>query len=98
MNWCRSTAATRLADLIPAAQSFVDVNRRRLSFEWAMIDGVNDRPSDADELAAICRRIRPAAHVNLIPLNPTPGWPTTGSSPAAGPRLPGPPGGDRGST
>ena len=71
-----------LADLIPAAQSFVDVNRRRLSFEWAMIDGVNDRPSDADELAAICRQIRPAAHVNLIPLNPTPGWPTTGSSPA----------------
>jgi 23S rRNA (adenine2503-C2)-methyltransferase len=45
-----------------------------------MIDGVNDRDSDARELAAICRRLRPAAHVNLIPLNPTPGYPTRGSS------------------
>jgi 23S rRNA (adenine2503-C2)-methyltransferase len=31
------------------------------------------------ELAEIARPLR--AHVNLIPLNPTPGWPTTGSSP-----------------
>jgi 23S rRNA (adenine2503-C2)-methyltransferase len=46
-----------------------------------MIDGVNDRPTDAAELAALARRLRPAAHVNLIPLNPTPGWPTTGSPP-----------------
>ncbi len=44
-----------------------------------MIDGVNDRPDDAIELADLARRLRPAAHVNLIPLNPTPGWPTTGS-------------------
>jgi len=71
-----------IEELLVAAQQFVDVNHRRLSFEWAMIDGVNDRPSDAVELAALCRRLRPAAHVNLIPLNPTPGWPTTGSSPA----------------
>jgi 23S rRNA (adenine2503-C2)-methyltransferase len=44
-----------------------------------MIDGVNDRPSDAVELAALCRRLRPSAHVNLIPLNPTPGYPTKGT-------------------
>jgi 23S rRNA (adenine2503-C2)-methyltransferase len=50
-----------------------------MSFEWALIDGVNDRAADAVELAALCRRLRPAAHVNLIPLNPTPGWPTRGS-------------------
>jgi len=56
---------------------------RRLSFEWALMDGVNDRPSDAAELA---ERARPlGAHVNLIPLNPTPGWPTRGT-PAAGVR------------
>lgn len=42
-----------------------------------MIDGVNDRPSDAEELAAVATAAR--AHVNLIPLNPTPGWPTVGS-------------------
>mgnify|MGYP001152350409 FL=1 len=44
-----------------------------------MIAGVNDRDSDARELAALCARLRPNAHVNLIPLNPTPGYPTTGT-------------------
>jgi 23S rRNA (adenine2503-C2)-methyltransferase len=68
--------------LLAACAEFLAVNGRRLSFEWALIDGVNDRPSDAAELAALCRRLRPAAHVNLIPLNPTPGWPTTGTPPA----------------
>ena len=68
--------------LMEACQEFVDARGRRLTFEWAMIDGVNDRPSDAVELAALCRRIRPTAHVNLIPLNPTPGWPTR-ATPAA---------------
>jgi 23S rRNA (adenine2503-C2)-methyltransferase len=69
--------------LLEACADFVAVKGRRLSFEWALIDGVNDRPSDAAELAALCRRITPAAHVNLIPLNPTPGWPTRGT-PSAG--------------
>jgi 23S rRNA (adenine2503-C2)-methyltransferase len=56
---------------------------RRLSFEWALMDGINDRPSDAAELADRARPL--AAHVNLIPLNPTPGWPMPGT-PAAGVR------------
>ncbi len=68
--------------VIAACQDFGAVNRRRISFEWALIDGVNDRSSDAVELAALTRRLRPVAHVNLIPLNPTPGWATTGT-PAA---------------
>ncbi len=55
------------------------MKNRRVSFEWAMIDGVNDRDSDATELARICRRLYPHAHVNLIPLNPTPGYPTQGT-------------------
>ena len=67
--------------LLDACADFVGAHGRRLSFEWALIDGVNDRPSDAAELAALCRRLRPAAHVNLIPLNPTPGWPTAGTPP-----------------
>jgi 23S rRNA (adenine2503-C2)-methyltransferase len=70
-----------LDELVEACADFVAVKGRRLSFEWALIDGVNDRPADAAELAALCRRLRPAAHVNLIPLNPTPGWPTTGTPP-----------------
>jgi 23S rRNA (adenine2503-C2)-methyltransferase len=67
-------------DLIDACRSYLDVRNRRISFEWAMIDGVNDRESDAAELAGLCARLRPRAHVNLIPLNPTPGYPTKGSS------------------
>jgi 23S rRNA (adenine2503-C2)-methyltransferase len=66
-------------DLIAACAEYLNVRNRRISFEWAMIDGVNDRPTDAVELAALCRRLRPSAHVNLIPLNPTPGYPTKGS-------------------
>ncbi len=66
--------------LIDACQEYLTVRNRRISFEWAMIDGVNDRDRDAAELAALCRRLQPAAHVNLIPLNPTPGYPTRGSS------------------
>ncbi|MDH3680485.1 MAG: 23S rRNA (adenine(2503)-C(2))-methyltransferase RlmN, partial [Acidimicrobiia bacterium] len=64
-------------EVVAACQLFRERTRRRVSFEWAMIDGVNDRDCDADELADVARRAR--AHVNLIPLNPTPGWPTVGS-------------------
>ena len=68
-----------LDDLMDACAGYLEAKGRRLSFEWALIDGVNDRPSDAAELAALCRRFRLPAHVNLIPLNPTPGYPTVGS-------------------
>ena len=69
-----------LAALAAACDEYVAATRRRLSFEWAMIAGTNDSLDDAAQLAdyALAR----AAHVNLIPLNPTPGWPTVGSSPA----------------
>jgi 23S rRNA (adenine2503-C2)-methyltransferase len=66
-------------ELMAACGDYLAVKGRRLSFEWAMIDGVNDRTSDAAELAKLCRRFRLPAHVNLIPLNPTPGYPTIGS-------------------
>jgi 23S rRNA (adenine2503-C2)-methyltransferase len=66
--------------LMEACRHHLSAKGRRLSFEWAMIGGVNDRPSDAGELAGLARPL--GAHVNLIPLNPTPGYPTTGSPPA----------------
>jgi 23S rRNA (adenine2503-C2)-methyltransferase len=66
-----------LEEVAAACAVWIAARNRRLSFEWALIDGVNDRFSDASELAAIARPLR--AHVNLIPLNPTPGWPTRGS-------------------
>jgi 23S rRNA (adenine2503-C2)-methyltransferase len=66
-----------LEELMDVCGRYVRAKGRRLSFEWALIDRVNDRPSDAVELA---ERARPlGAHVNLIPLNPTPGWPTRGT-------------------
>jgi 23S rRNA (adenine2503-C2)-methyltransferase len=51
---------------------------RRLSFEWALIDGVNDTERALEDLARYARPLR--AHVNLIPLNPTPGYLVMGSS------------------
>ncbi len=69
-----------LDDLMSACGEYLETKGRRLSFEWALIDGVNDRDSDARELAQRCRQFRLPAHVNLIPLNPTPGYPTIGSS------------------
>ena len=68
-----------LAELAEACREHVTATGRRLSFEWALIDGTNDRPEDARRLAAYARPL--GAHVNLIPLNPTPGWPTVGSPP-----------------
>jgi len=69
-----------LADLAEACAEHVAATGRRLSFEWALIHDVNDRLEDAGRLADYARPL--GAHVNLIPLNPTPGWPTRGSSPA----------------
>jgi len=69
-----------LEDLVQACRQYLEVKNRRVTFEWALIDKVNDTDRDARELARICHRLQPSAHVNLIPLNPTPGWPTTGSS------------------
>ncbi len=68
--------------LMSACADYLQMKGRRISFEWALIDGLNDRDRDADELAALCRRFQLPAHVNLIPLNPTPGWPTRGSTQA----------------
>ena len=69
-----------LQRLHEACSVWVDVTRRRLSFEWALIDGVNDTELAADELCAYASPLR--AHVNLIPLNPTPGYLVRGSSSA----------------
>jgi len=68
-----------LDQLMDACADYLRAKGRRLSFEWALIDGTNDRRRDAAELADLARSLPLAAHVNLIPLNPTPGWPTRGT-------------------
>ncbi len=67
------------ARLARACETWIDETGRRLSFEWALIDGVNDTDRALDELAAYASPF--AAHVNLIPLNPTPGYLVRGSTP-----------------
>lgn len=69
-----------IESLVEASLIYRERTGRRVSFEWAMIDGVNDSLDDAHELAVAARKA--FAHVNLIPLNPTPGWPTVGSPPS----------------
>lgn len=68
-----------IEELMNACRDYLTVKNRRITFEWALIDGVNDTPRDAEELALLARSMHPGAHINLIPLNPTPGWPTKGS-------------------
>ena len=67
-----------LARLREACEFWMATTSRRLSFEWALIDGVNDTDQAMDELARFAGALR--AHVNLIPLNPTPGFLVKGST------------------
>lgn len=55
-------------ELLRACRYYFDKTGRRISFEYALIEGVNDEIFHADELAARLRGM--AAHVNLIPVNP----------------------------
>ncbi|HSM38968.1 MAG TPA: 23S rRNA (adenine(2503)-C(2))-methyltransferase RlmN [Candidatus Limnocylindrales bacterium] len=58
-------------EVLGAGRRFSELTGRRVSLEYVMIDGVNDSLPAADRLAAAARGWR--SHVNLIPLNPTPG-------------------------
>jgi 23S rRNA (adenine2503-C2)-methyltransferase len=68
-----------ISALVAAMSEHRARTRRRPSIEWAMIDGTNDSDDQARKLTPIAREL--GAHVNLIPLNPTPGWPSEPSSP-----------------
>lgn len=57
-----------LAELVPACAEYARVTGRRVTFEYALIDGVNDSPREARQLADLVRGL--LAHVNLIPINP----------------------------
>jgi 23S rRNA (adenine2503-C2)-methyltransferase len=61
-----------------ACVTWIETTGRRLSFEWALIAGVNDSDQAMNELANYANSL--GAHVNLIPLNPTPGYLVMGSS------------------
>lgn len=63
-----------IADVLDAARAYADRKGRRVTFEYACIEGVNDAPDQADVLAARLTGMRGGAHVNLIPLNVTSGY------------------------
>ena len=54
--------------LLTACKAYQNITTRRISFEYALIEGVNDSTECADELAKILKGIM--CHVNLIPANP----------------------------
>ena len=62
-----------LAQLLDACRRFPLKRRNRITFEYVLLDGVNDTPEDALRLAALLGDIR--AKVNLLPLNAAPGIP-----------------------
>ena len=62
-----------LADIIEACRKFPLKKRSRITFEYVLLNGVNDTPDDARRLVRLLDGIK--AKVNLIPLNPAPGIP-----------------------
>jgi 23S rRNA (adenine2503-C2)-methyltransferase len=62
-----------LRELISACEAYRQAKGRRLTFEYILISGINDRPQDAERLAALARRLM--AMVNLIPYNEVQGLP-----------------------
>ena len=60
--------AYSVKELLDAADYYVAVTGRRITFEYSLIDGVNDTDACARELAALLRSRN--CHVNLIPVNP----------------------------
>jgi 23S rRNA (adenine2503-C2)-methyltransferase len=69
----------KVAEVLDAAWGYADATGRRVSIEYAMIRDVNDQAWRADALADLL--VGRLAHVNLIPLNPTPGSRWTASDP-----------------
>jgi 23S rRNA (adenine2503-C2)-methyltransferase len=70
-----------VAEVIAAGRRFAARTGRRVSLEYVMIDGLNDTDEQADGLVEVARGWR--SHLNLIPLNPTPGSRWSGT-PATG--------------
>jgi 23S rRNA (adenine2503-C2)-methyltransferase len=64
----------KISETLDAARYYADTTGRRVSVEYALIRDVNDQPWRADLLGKrLHRALGPLVHVNLIPLNPTPG-------------------------
>jgi 23S rRNA (adenine2503-C2)-methyltransferase len=70
-----------IARLLDAVRAYPLEHRRRITFEYVLLAGVNDRRQDADRLAALLRGL--PCKVNLIPWNPHPDAPFQRPAPEA---------------
>lgn len=71
-KWLVPTASPNsVEEIIAAGRRYFKKTGRRVTFEYALIDGVNDSVETAEELAWLLRGN--GSHVNLIPVNPTAG-------------------------
>lgn len=59
-------------ELLDVCREYVEKTGRRVTFEWALINGVNDTPEQARKLGSLLKGL--LCHVNAIPLNPTEGY------------------------
>lgn len=60
-----------LGELLQACKAYLAATKRRITFEYALLSGVNDRPEEAHSLGKLLKGL--LCHVNLIPLNPVEG-------------------------
>jgi 23S rRNA (adenine2503-C2)-methyltransferase len=70
-----------LTEVMAAADHYFAVTGRQITYEYVLLGGVNDRPSDAQALGDLLAGRK--AHVNVIPYNPVPGLPFERPSEAA---------------
>jgi len=61
-----------LSELMAACREYIDKTGRRVTFEWALINGETDTPQQAHALGKLLKGM--LCHVNAIPLNPTDGY------------------------
>jgi len=57
-----------IRDVVEACRYYFEQTGRRITFEYSLVAGVNDKPEDADRLAGLIGGLN--CHVNLIPVNP----------------------------
>ena len=65
--------------IMDAVADYFKKTKRRVTFEYVMLKGINDAPRQAREVARLIKSRRIVAHVNLIPFNPWEGAPVEGT-------------------
>jgi 23S rRNA (adenine2503-C2)-methyltransferase len=66
-----TATSNSVEDIIKSGYNYFKKTGRRVTFEYALMDGINDSPQIANDLAELLRGN--GSHVNLIPINPTAG-------------------------